>query len=111
HGRVWLTRFYPYGGDRYASQYDDVTPRKQAEEALRTSATRQAYLLRLADALRPLHDAAAIQCEAACTLGEELHFDCVHYVELDEANDRMHVARAWVRPGARTIVGSYPYGP
>jgi signal transduction histidine kinase len=111
HGRVWLTRFFPYGGDRYASQYDDITLRKQAEEALRTSARRQAYLLRLADALRPLHDADAIQYEAACTLGGELEVDCAHYVELDEANDRLHIAPAYVRPGARSIGGSYAYGP
>jgi PAS domain S-box-containing protein len=111
HGRVWLTRFYPYGGDRYASQYDDITQRKHDEEALRTSAWRQAYMLRLADALRPLHDAGDILYEAACTLGDQLHFDCVHYVELDEANDRMHIPRAWVRPGARPILGSYAYGP
>jgi len=111
HGRVWLTRFYPYGGDRYASQYDDITPRKQAEEAQRAGARRQAYLLRLADALRPLHDAGDIQYEAARTLGEQLQADGVHYVELDEANDRFHIPRGYVRPGARSIVGSYSYGP
>ena len=61
HGRVWSAHYFPYGGDRCASLYDDITPRKQAEEALRTSARRQAYLLRLADALRPLHDAGDIQ--------------------------------------------------
>ena len=35
----------------------------------------------------------------------------MHYVEFDEANDRIAIARAYVRPGARTIVGSYAYGP
>ena len=35
----------------------------------------------------------------------------MHYVEFDEANDRMHVPRAYVRPGARAILGSYAYGP
>ena len=106
HGRVWSSRFFPYGDDRYAGLYHDITAARRAEEALRHSAWRQAYLLRLADTLRPLHDADAIQFEAACALGEQLQADCVHYAELDEANDRMHVPRAYVRPGARTIVGS-----
>ena len=35
----------------------------------------------------------------------------MHYVDLDEANDRIHIAREYVRPGARSIVGSYAYGP
>jgi PAS domain S-box-containing protein len=111
HGRVWSSRFFPYGDDRYAGLYHDITAGRRAEEALRHSAWRQAYLLRLADTLRPLHDADAIQFEAACALGEQLQADCVHYAELDEANDRMHVPRAYVRPGARTIVGSYAYKP
>jgi PAS domain S-box-containing protein len=111
HGRVWSTRFFPYGGDRYAGLYHDITARKQAEHALRTTATRQDYLLRLADVLRPLRDADEIQYQAACTLGEQLQVDSVHYVEIDEADDRMHVPRAYVRPGARSTIGSYAYGP
>ena len=110
-GRVWSVHFFPYGGDRCAALYDDITPRKQAEESLRTSARRQAYLLRLADALRPLHDAAAIQYEAACALGEQLQADGVYYAELDEANARFDIARAWFRPGTCSIVGSYDFGP
>ena len=54
---------------------------------------------------------ATSSTEAARTLGEQLQADGVHYVELDEANDRFHIPRGYVRPGARSIVGSYSYGP
>jgi signal transduction histidine kinase len=108
-GRIWSTRFFPYGGDRYASIYHDITARKQAEAALQASAARQAYLLRLADALRPLRDAEAIRYEAACVLGEHLAAARVYYSDIDQERGTIDIARNWTRHGAGSIAGRYPF--
>lgn len=50
----------------------ETTSRHRAEAALRASEERQACLLRLSDALRPLADPVAIQGEACRILGEQL---------------------------------------
>ena len=54
--------------------------------ALRASDERQAFLLRLSDALRPLQNAEDIKSVAARILGEHLRVDHVYYseVEFDE---------------------------
>jgi PAS domain S-box-containing protein len=54
HGRVWRAHFAPYGNDRYAALYADITQRKQADEDLRASAARQAELL---EAVKAANDA------------------------------------------------------
>lgn len=61
----------------------DVTERRAAEEALRQSAARQAFLVRLGDALRPLDDVRQI-CPVACTLlGEHLEVSRCTYADVD----------------------------
>src|SRR3712207_2925783 len=60
----WFEAFaYPSQGNRVVVLFDDVTERKRAEQ-------RQAFLLKLADALRPLADPVEAQSEAARVLGE-----------------------------------------
>jgi len=39
-GRVWDLTAFPYEGDRFAVLYDDITPRKMAEHAVRASENR-----------------------------------------------------------------------
>jgi PAS domain S-box-containing protein len=73
--------------------------RRQAEDALRSSETRQAFLLHLSDALRAIADPHAILATATRTTGE--HFDasrCCYAEFCDE--DVLHRG-CWVRQGAR----------
>jgi len=61
----------------------DITGRKQIEEALRVSEERQAFLLKLSDALRPLADPLEIQETAMRILGEHLGASRAYYWESD----------------------------
>ncbi len=85
----------------------DITERKQAEADLRESEERQAYLLKLSDALRPLADPIEIQGVASRLLGEQLQTDRVFYSEMDEARGQLLVERDFVREGTPSLAGSY----
>src|SRR5262249_47507102 len=61
----------------------DVTERRRAEEALREREEREAFLLRLADSLRPLSDPLAMQEVTALLLGEHLHVNRVTYADVE----------------------------
>jgi signal transduction histidine kinase len=88
-----------------AALRESVARHRQAEDALRRSETRKAYLLRLADALRPLRDAEAICYEAACVLGEQLVAGRAYYADVDVGRDVIDVARNWTRDDVPSIAG------
>jgi PAS domain S-box-containing protein len=76
----------------------DITDRLETEE-------RQAFLVRLSDALRPLSDPVEVQAEASRLLGEHLGASRVVYFEIrsdDYVIERDHVV------GVRSLVGRYP---
>ena len=85
----------------------DITERKRAEEALRRSDERQAFLLKLSDALRPLGDPLDVQEVAARLLGEHLRSNRVGYAEID---GRDYVIRREYASGVRPLVGEGPVG-
>ena len=82
----------------------DLTEHKRVEAALRESEERQAFLLKLSDALRPLADPSAVQGEACRLLGEPLDVDRVAYAE--HYGDMFIVNRDWAR-GAASMAGRY----
>ncbi len=83
----------------------DITERKRAEAALRESEARQAFLLELGDALRPLADPAAVQSEACRLIGERLNVDRVAYTE--QYGDIFIINRDWTCDAA-SMIGRYP---
>jgi len=92
--------------DVLARQASDLIERAQTEEALRESEERQAFLLKLSDALRPLADPIEIQSEAVRILGEHLDVSRVAYGEVSEADACIRFASNFVAPGAPDIVDS-----
>lgn len=76
----------------------DVTERLAAEE-------RQAFLVRLADRIRPLSDPVVVQAEASRLLGEHLGANRVVYFEI--RGDQYVVERDYAS-GVRPLAGRYP---
>ncbi|HEX6911773.1 MAG TPA: PAS domain-containing protein, partial [Longimicrobium sp.] len=71
----------------------DVTVERRANEALRESEARRAFLLDLSDRVRPLLDPMEIQHEAARALGRHLRASRVGYAEAQEDEQTVVVAR------------------
>ena len=74
--------------------------------AARIDERRQAYLVRLADALRHETDPVAVQATAARLLGEELDVHHAYYVEVGADDDTVVCAADWTN-GAPSLVGRY----
>jgi PAS domain S-box-containing protein len=83
----------------------DVSERKRMEGALRESEERNAFLLLLTDALRPLDDPIAVLETASRLLGEHLEADRVGYFEVD--GDDCIVERDWA-PSVPHLSGRFP---
>ena len=81
---VYLARVGTDGSPVVAAVFNDITERKRAEAALMAAAARDAFLVHLSDALRPLADAFAVQEVAARLLGEHLGANLVHYGEVTD---------------------------
>lgn len=110
NGRWWDFHVSKLGGEesrRIAVIFQDVTERRRTEAALRASAARQAFLLRLHDALR-LADPDEVLTTAARLLGEELGVDFACFSEYDEDADNCTVRRAYMRGDRQSTTGAYP---
>jgi PAS domain S-box-containing protein len=83
----------------------DVTPRRCAEEALREREEREAFLLGLADALRPLSDPLAMQEVTARLLAEHLHVNRVSYADIEGTD---YIVRLSYVNGVAPLVGRGP---
>ena len=97
-----------YAADGSPTRFDgvtlDVNDQKRAEE-------RQAFLIRLADTLRPLSEPIDVQAEASRLLGEYLGANRVVYFEI--RGDEYIIERDYT-VGVRPLAGRYPvssFGP
>lgn len=91
-GRCYEVAIFPYGGDQFAALFEDITANKRAEEALRASEARQAFLLRLSDRLRMLGDAREIMRTAADMVGRHLGVAAVQYTLVEGDQDSAEMA-------------------
>lgn len=86
----------------------DVTELKRAEAALRASEERQASLLALSDALRPLADTGDMTAAATRLLAEHLGASRAYYVDWFRAAGFGEVCRDYAAPGLASLAGRYP---
>ena len=68
---------------RWFGSSTDIHDRKQIENELRATQERQAFLLGLSDAIRPLRDPEAVKAVASRMVGERLHVHRAFYAEVD----------------------------
>jgi PAS domain S-box-containing protein len=68
---------------KWAAMGIDIDERHRTQQALRESEEHHAFVLRLADALRPLGDASHVEASACHMLGEFLRADRVVYAEIE----------------------------
>ena len=88
--------------------------RNRIEAVLRESEERQAFLLKLSDALRPLTEARAIKAAATRLLGEHLGASRVFYVEVEPDEEHLSIEADYTIEGMPSLVGNYrlsDYGP
>ena len=89
----------------------DISDMKRAEAALRHSNERHSYLVKLAQALRPLSHPTEVQAEACRILGEQLGANRVAYFEVEGGN---YVVEQDHTVAVTALRGSFPvhsFGP
>ncbi|MEN3941231.1 PAS domain S-box protein [Prosthecobacter sp. SYSU 5D2] len=89
----------------YIGSVIDITERKLAEEALRTSERRKTALIELADLLRELRDPADLAYSAAELLGRALNVSRCGYGTINTKEETITIERDWNAPGIQSLAG------
>jgi PAS domain S-box-containing protein len=103
---VHLTPAGEPGNGRFAAIYTDITERRLAEDARRSSLQRQEFLLDLSDALRPLSDATKVVEATVERLGRHLRVGRCLYGDMDPAGERFCIARDWTDGTLESMAGA-----
>lgn len=103
---AYASRVGGVGSRQVAIVFDDITMRKQAEAALCESKERQAFLLQLSDAIRPLTDSVDIQQTVTKTAMNYFGADRCYYCEIEDGN--AIILRDASREDLPTVAGVYP---
>ena len=82
--------------------------RARAEDALRKSEERQAFLLKLSDALRLISDSKEIQRVAMRLAGEHLGADRVAYADISADGETYLMSDNYVTEGFTKMTGTFP---
>jgi PAS domain S-box-containing protein len=96
----------PDGSYGVVCYFYDLSEVKRAEEVMRRNADRDAFLITLNDALRPLTNASEIQAIAAHILGEALGATRVIYIEVDSNGEEV-IAHCNYVNGVEELSGRY----
>ncbi|HJE22670.1 MAG TPA: PAS domain-containing protein [Methylorubrum populi] len=97
----------PASHGRFIGSCTDIHDLVAAERALREREERQAFLLKLSDALRPLTDLADIQGEITRLLREQLNAGWCYYVDWDLDREIGLVLRDSVIEGLPSLAGAH----
>ncbi|WP_157182311.1 hypothetical protein [Methylobacterium sp. WSM2598] len=110
-GRTFDLNIFTLDGaqNQVAVLFTDITARKRAEAALREGEERQAFLLKLSDALRPIGDAQTLRATACRMLGEGLSASRVYYVGYEPQAGYGQVADDYLVDGLPSLAGQYPF--
>ena len=100
----------PDGGAMEAALRESIAERKRVEAALRASEERQAFLLKVSDALRPLSDPSEIQGVVAHLMAMHFGVSRANYAEVEEHSGIAYyvVRQAYTAPGLPSLVGRHP---
>lgn len=83
----------------------NITERKKAEDVLKKNAERQAFLLKLSDAIRPLSSSMDIQVAITDIVRDAFKVDRCYYGILE--GDKATIQRESAREGLPSVVGVY----
>ena len=98
---AFLARIGPAGSRLVVVVFSDITERKRSELALQESEERQAFLLTLSDALRPIADPTEVQAVAVRLLGEQLGVMRAQYWEVEPDEEHARSEGGYVKDGPR----------
>jgi PAS domain S-box-containing protein len=96
---------FPRARDSFAVRLDNITVRKTVSEALRENESRQAFIVRLTDALRTLTEPTEIQAITARLLGKQIGSNRVVYFDVIEGGHAVS-SQSYVK-GVSPIAGRF----
>lgn len=80
----------------------------ELRSAIQNNDEQKTFLLKLSDALRPLHDPIEMQAVASRLLGEHLSADWAYYMEFDDDLSLARVHQNYARHTGPSLVGDHP---
>jgi len=109
-GRYYQVYAYRFGRPedfQVAILFEDILPRRTAEEKLRENAARFRFLHDLNKATAWLSDADAVLATTTRMVGEHMGVSVCAYADMDEDQDGFTIRGDWSAPGSPSIVGHY----